>query len=329
MANVQKQFEKFHGAIRTDYELNAELAEKRDIVLELVRNYVRKRDLPGFERILQGSYKMKTGVKPLGDREYDIDVGLLFDTDESQHLAKEVRSWVFDAVEGHTRSVVSMPHCIRVEYERGYHVDLVSYAKSTAAFSRHELRLAHDKRGWLASDPNGLYDQLSARWQTFDGTEDATDIDQMRRTIRYLKRWDDEAMLDDDPNKPSGLAFTLLVRDHLPVRIVTFDNDPDDLSALRQVARATATAMPRIRSTKPTPEYEDLFERITESGMTALKQRFQELADALDDAERDVDPVVACERLQKVLGDDFPVPDRSSTGVSTQGPAIISSSSSA
>ena len=34
MANVQKYFEQFHDTIRTDYEMNSTLREKKDIILQ-------------------------------------------------------------------------------------------------------------------------------------------------------------------------------------------------------------------------------------------------------------------------------------------------------
>ncbi len=58
MANLQKYFEQFHEKIRTDYDINSELADKRDIVLDLVTSYLTDKNLPKFERLLQGSYRM-------------------------------------------------------------------------------------------------------------------------------------------------------------------------------------------------------------------------------------------------------------------------------
>src|SRR5690349_14522148 len=106
MANVQKQFEQFHAIIRTDYEMNETLREKRDFLLDKIRAHLRKNGRPGFKRISQGSYKMKTGVVPIEDLEYDIDVGLRFAFTENDHTAKEVRGWIFEAVKDHpTKSV--------------------------------------------------------------------------------------------------------------------------------------------------------------------------------------------------------------------------------
>ena len=65
----------FHDKIKLDYDTNAELREKRDILCGILSNSDR---LPTFEKLDQGSYSMYTGVIPLDGKEYDIDVGLRF-----------------------------------------------------------------------------------------------------------------------------------------------------------------------------------------------------------------------------------------------------------
>ena len=41
MADIQKQFEKFHDTIRIDYELSKPLREKRDIILNRIRKHLK------------------------------------------------------------------------------------------------------------------------------------------------------------------------------------------------------------------------------------------------------------------------------------------------
>lgn len=128
MADVQKQFEKFHETIRVDYDMSSELREKRDIVVEKIKKFLREKGLPSCEVLLQGSYKMKTSVQPIEDLEYDIDIGLRFAIHEDDHDAATVRGWVYDAVSDHTMRVEDKGPCVRVYYAKGYHLDLVTYA---------------------------------------------------------------------------------------------------------------------------------------------------------------------------------------------------------
>ena len=153
MADVQKQFMKYHSNIRVDYEMSETLREKRDIVVEKIKNYMRDNDKPVPTQLLQGSYIMKTGVKPIADIEYDIDVGLRFDIHEDDYSASEVRGWVLDAIGDHTKRVDSKGPCIRVCYEAGYHLDIVCYAVWEDSACISQYRLAHKDNGWRAADP--------------------------------------------------------------------------------------------------------------------------------------------------------------------------------
>jgi hypothetical protein len=146
--------------------------------------------------------------------------------------------------------------------------------------------------------------------------------------VRYLKRWNDVAIPEERDDKPSGLAFTLLCCERLVPRS-TLDNKPDDLGALRAVARGVADSFGRLVVRKPTPEYEDMFGRLDDAAMNDLKQRFGALADALFKASQEPDLVEACKIVQGVLGPDFPVPDPQDSAKKSSAPAIISSASSA
>lgn len=331
MANIQKQFELFHDVIRADYEHNVELCEKRDIIVERVQEYLREKKLPGCTQLMQGSYAMKTGVKvePYPKLEPDIDVGLRFDFKETDHSAKTVRGWLLEAVKDHTNTVIDKGPCLRVVYSAGYHVDLVGYSNWTDDVGGVQYRLAHNTDGWITADPPALLEHVKRRRDPFKDTKDsATKTDQFRRTVRYLKRWNDEAIQADRSDKPTGLAFTILCCDTL-VKSVSWDGTANDLAALQSLARTAATRIGRIIAKKPTPQYEDVLGRLTDKEMEVLKARFASLANALVAAEVEPDPIVACEGLQRVFGTEFPVPKRENTAKSGSGPAIISSTSAA
>jgi hypothetical protein len=329
MANVQKQFEQFHYAIRMDYEHSSTLREKRDIILNRIRKHLADNKRPAFAELLQGSYKMKTGVIPIEDLEYDIDVGLRFSFKENDFTAEDVRKWVFEAVDGHTQKVVEKGPCIRVTYSDGYHVDLVSYACWDDVAGITQYRLAHKDNGWVPADPPALLDFVKEAREPYSDTKDtSTQTDQFRRCVRYLRRWDDKASPEVSNEKPTGLAFVLLSVKHLVPR--TFlAGGPDDRSALYELAWAAANTIGRISAYKPTPQYEDMFGRISKNGMEALKGRFASLCNALTRADNELDPVDACEILREQFGDDFPVPAPEDTATKTAAPAVTVSSSSA
>ena len=71
MANVQAQFEVFHKEIRTYYEINETLREKKDIIVRRVKKHLDKNDRPQCTEFIQGSYKMKVGICAVEGLEYD------------------------------------------------------------------------------------------------------------------------------------------------------------------------------------------------------------------------------------------------------------------
>src|SRR4051794_29827650 len=62
MAKLQRYFEQFHEKIRADYDMNKTLREKKDIILNRIRKHLKENGRPSFDELLQGSYRMGTGV---------------------------------------------------------------------------------------------------------------------------------------------------------------------------------------------------------------------------------------------------------------------------
>lgn len=326
MANVQKYFEKFHARIRTDYGMNITLTEKRDIILDRITAHLKKNDRPSFVRLLQGSYKMKTGVVPIEEIEYDIDVGLCFGINEEEYDAATVRSWVYEAVDGHTQSVQEKGPCIRVSYADGYHVDLVVYANWLDDDETEQFRLAHKTDGWRPSEPKDLIQYVSDKRDPFKDTKDtSTQTDQFRRVVRYQRRWIDERIPEMTDAKPPGIAFTLLMAEKLTPR-VDWSGDSDDLSALEDIALSVSSQLGRVVVNKPTQEYDDVFCRLSDEEMDDLKAGYREMYNALVAARAEVAPEKACAMLHEIFGRDFPVPEAEEVARATAAPAIVTSS---
>ncbi len=328
MANVQKYFEEFHKKIRVDFKMDEILQEKRDIIINRLRMHLLENERPNFKEMLQGSYKMKTGSKPIADLEYDIDVGLRFPFHEDNYDAMTVHQWVFEAVDGHTEKVEDRGPCIRVTYTDGYHVDLVNYANWEDDFGNEQFRLAHKDTGWRPASPIELIEYVKTKREPFKGTEDnLSQNDQFRRVVRYQRRWIDEEIPIESSAKPTGLALVLLSIERLQPT-TNWIGKSDDLLAIENLAVNVANQVGRIIAYKPTPEHEDMFVRLTEDEITALKVRYGVMSGALKAAREETDPVEACKILQKIFGSDFPVPEHEDTAKKTSSPAIVTSSSS-
>ncbi|HEX9731059.1 MAG TPA: nucleotidyltransferase [Thermoanaerobaculia bacterium] len=351
MARIQKQFEEFHDAIKLRrFGQNATLREKRDIIHLKLRERLPEvfenndEECPAYSFRDQGSYEMGTGTIPL-DGDFDIDQGMYFKVSTSDYTDPVVlKKRVYEALEGHTSSIRIRRSCVTVQYQcKGepiYHVDLAIYSDSNCNVDGKD-RLAvgrtnssEEDRHWEVSDPQHLSDTILGRFSDEDRK-------QFRRVVRYLKRWRDENFSTTGNAAPIGIGITVATYDNLqPTYEDVLAGKPDDLSGLRHLA---ATLLDRFRtvwddeeqqSTRrltvnlPVEPWNDLFERMTNRQMEGLEFKLNRLREALNYAASVADPVDACKELQKVFGDDFPIPEKKETA-KAHAPAIVSSSSSA
>ena len=353
MAELHRYLIQFDEAIKLKrFNENATLREKRDIIIDKLRKRLKEifeekdETPPTFEEFDQGSYDLGTGVKPT-DGDYDIDEGIRFDLSKWDYSDPVVvKQWVFEALDGHTDNVKIKDACVTVQYhlddEPIYHVDLPIYThdgtdSGVIYLARGKPSSPADKRVWEQSDPIGLCAKIEER---FEGD----DRSQFRRNIRYLKRWRDINFSHDGNAAPVGIGLTIAAYYWFQPSKQLIDPlqgkyKYNDQKALRQFIQQLINnfsnsyhdgeSATRLRVTMPVPPSDDPFIRMTNRQMDAFKSKLETLLAKLEYTERDeVDPVDACTELQKVFGDDFPVPEPENTG-KTKSSAILSVSTSA
>ncbi len=355
MANVQKQFQEFNDTIKIKrFEEEDTLREKRDIIKRRLDDKLpgvfkaHGEDCPSYHFLDQGSYRMRTGVKPIDDGQYDIDQGLYFQVETTGAYSDPVvlKERVHEALVGHTEDVSIRKPCVTVFYRSNgepiYHVDIAVYSHRDQHNDDND-RLARgtpgakdENRIWEPSDQQGLVNKIEKKYT-------GSNWDQFRRTVRALKRWKDENFRSVGHGAPRGIALTVAAYDDFSAKYSYTDPiapKPDDLKALTSLVNAILArfqstydwekqaAVRRIKITLPVAPKNDLCRRMTDNQMEAFEEKLKALRDALDAADQDPDPVEACKKLRKVFGEDFPVPEKNSTGKS-YGPAVVSSSSSA
>lgn len=345
---MQSYFEKFDDAIRLGrFNENATLREKRDIIRRKLRDKLpdefdsHGEDCPSYDFADQGSYEMGTGIKPVAG-DFDIDQGLYFELASDDYsdpvlLKKRIR----DSLVGHTKKVLIRRSCVTVFYQRDdedvYHVDLAVYREAAPGglpnIGKGKENSDPENRYWETSDPAGL-----STWFTAD--LDDVERMQIRRLVRYLKRWKNERFNSDGNAAPTGVALTVTARAKFAVRY--FDRvakTPNDLGALTDVLAAVlgqfvtkldgdGRQFHRLEVHLPVQPYTDLLKAMSDAQSEVLYQKMDALKNALLDADKAVDPVEACERLRSVFGPDFPVPDPSETATKSA-PTILGSSASA
>lgn len=143
-----------------------------------------------LEFVKQGSYAMKTMVRD-PDNDYDIDDGVYFRKEDlvggrgAEMTSLQARQMVRDAVDDGKLAPEVRPNCVRVFYEKGYHVDLPVYRRvttSTVFGDEYHYELAASS-GWKRSDARDVSDWYEAeRSKSSDGI-------QLRRINRDLKKY--------------------------------------------------------------------------------------------------------------------------------------------
>ena len=335
MPNLQTAFKKFHDTIKlSDLDENAILREKRDILLDKLKNKISE-DAASYTYFNQGSYAMHTGISP-DDGDYDIDVGLKFNLDKDNYPdPTEVKKWVRDALQGHTKSVEIRKPCVTVKYQRDgeaiYHVDFAVYAASN---KDGKLYLARgnefsnpENKIWEESDPIKFMNLIKTR---FENSEDSA---QFRRIIRYLKKWKSKKFPVQGNAAPTGISLTMLAYHHFSPCFTTdvFDGEAriyNDFKGLKNLVQAIlgqfslkfdadGNIVYDIHVYMPTPPYNDLFGKMTIKQKTDLHNEIESMMETLRQADDKVSLSEKCELLQEIFGSDFPVlSDRSIVGTS-------------
>ena len=315
--SVQARFRTFDEAIKLKrFQENAKLREKRDRVLTRLRSGLAAQGVRiTFEPLNQGSYEMGTGTRPLAGREYDIDVGVVFNLSTDAHRAEVVKGWVYEAVRGHTADVRWKEPCITVTYAGDFHVDLPVYALREnihgqpmgLALARGKQYSSFDRKFWEPADPKGL-----ATWVTnrYDG-ESAL---QFRRCLRAIKRWKDVNFSSEGHAAPVGIGLTIAAGSWS----VPSHRGDDDLGVLlnfveRFRAQFTTSWLggrtyQRVQVKLPVVPHDDVFARMTPEQGTQLYAKLEQLEATLREAKR-IEPYNADEAariLAGVFGPDFP-----------------------
>ncbi len=342
---VQSQFEQFHSTIKLDMDDIKKVIEKRDMLIEEIRAYLKKKSedenkpLITFSVFNQGSYPMGTGVEPAYDKhDYDIDAGLIFNVSTKDYSSLEIKKMVHDALQSQFRTVEWKKPCIRVQYhEQGFpkfHVDFAIYSSSDCNSDKKTYlakgtpTISSDQNKWEVSQPKKLIELLGEKYT------DIKEKAQFKRVIRYFKRWKD-TKFDSVNGKPTGISLTALAYNGFKPftkNIFNGQEEIDDLKACWEFAKYVVAQFSyfssRITVQLPVPPNNDLFAKMTDDQCKNFKEKVEKLRDVLSEAYSEADPHEACKKLNKQFGDDFPIPAKEQTAQS-RGKAIVGTSESA
>ena len=167
------------------------------------------------ESITQGGYKQHTMTQPPEadpESRYDIDLGVVFEKDESAG-ARTTRHWVRDALARKATGMKNEPEakkkCVRIIYAGGYQCDFPVFRRSGAEGNYlYELSSGDD---WDESDPRSMNAWVAGEISRL--SPEPSGSLQLRRIIRLGKFYAKTHAARLDRKFPGGLLMTAMLID--------------------------------------------------------------------------------------------------------------------
>lgn len=286
MANCHNLFGEFNTEISLTSNKKTKMTTSKDGLRARIRKYFKENHseyIPKF--YIQGSYKMKTGIRTKDDI-CDLDDGVYFFRTPDV-TATTLQNWIWDAVNGYTStSPEHRKKCIRNVFSGDYEIDIPVYYK----IDGQEYKLAVKNNGWEDSDPKALID-----W--FNDHKDANG--KIIKVIKGLKAW-----CDYKRNKmPSGLAMTILAM-NAKDKIVL--NDRDDIlltDILREIKKTLAN---KFECIVPVTPKDNLFADYDETRKSNFLNNLDSFLSDAEAALKEQNHLKASRLWQKHLGTRFP-----------------------
>ncbi len=286
MSNCHNLFQQHNTNISLTQGKRDKMTASKEALREKIRVWFKKNHpeyIPQF--YIQGSYKMKTGIRTKDDI-CDLDDGVYFFRTPDV-TATTLQSWVHQAVDGHTDTPAQhRKKCIRTIFAGDYEVDHPVYIKEEGK----EYQLAVKDNGFENSDPKAMVD-----W--FNSKKDANG--QLLRIVKYLKSW-----CDHKRNKmPNGLSMTILASNAIQKFSL---NSRDDIS-LRDVLKEIKKAMDtKFECIVPVVPKDDLFIDYDSTRKANFLNALDEFISDADKALKENNQYRASLLWRKHLGTRFP-----------------------
>lgn len=286
MANCHHLFINYHEEILIGKTKKERMKISKNALRARIRKWF-KENQPKYEPMffIQGSYKMKSGVRTKDDI-CDLDDGVYFFR-EPDVTATTLQGWVWQAVKGYTGTEPEhRKKCIRSIFEDDYEIDHPVYYKVEG----QNYKVAIRDTGFEESDPKAMVDWFSKK-KDKEG--------KLLRSVMYLKGWGDNLR----NRMPSGLAMSILAS-NAKDKIVL--NDRDDITLrdiLKEIKKALDT---KFECIVPVVPNDNLFENYDEA---RRKHFLSALADFISDADstlKEENELKASKLWRKHLGTRFP-----------------------
>ena len=245
----------------------------------------------------QGSYAMHTMVQNV-DNDYDIDDGVIFlkedligsqGTDKSALDARKMVCSALDDISFNKPPCV-LKNCVRVQYNKGYHVDIPVYRK----FEDGSLELASSD--WKGSCPGEITEWYNKA--VCDLSPDTINGRQLRRVTRLLKAFKDSRNSWKNRTVSGFVVSVLVVENYI-------SNDRDDISMFETMKAIYNRLLLNLEVTNPVRN-EMLTKGVDDSHTKFLREKLREALDHLEIlSDNQCTRLVALKAWNKVFQNDF------------------------
>lgn len=304
--DLQREFKKFEEDISVLSSKENKLRRGRDSIRIKIKNAFKEKDRLEPKFHMQGSFAMRTMIRE-DESKYDIDDGVYIQGYEAIDHKKwptpnTVHNWIYNAVENQTSiTPISKNTCIRVEYKDDYHIDLPIYIlKDDRAY------LAHKSDGWIYSDPK----KFTAWYQDRNNNTN----NQLRRVIKYLKKWKDHKNID-----LKGIEITILAGDSFSAV------EGNDLKSLAgTITNIKISLENNFACYRPVePKNEDLFKDISDTRKESILNGINTLYTKLDKTIKKDSEKEASKIMIDVFGHKFPLAENNQVSEKSKEPFTV------
>ena len=289
-----KRVEDFNDFLTNHVNINQSRLDKLNGHVAAVTTHL-GRNLESFEKVeRQGSYALRTIIKPKQNREYDADL-LLFMTYQVGKEPSEFINEVYECLRQHEtykEMACRKTRCVMVDYAGQFHLDIVPCVEISG--QRYICNNKDDD--FEITDGNGYREWFNAKTRITNGN-----LKRVTRLLKYLR--------DHKGNftAPSILLTTLIgmhVEDNegddnyktVPDTLKTVSNRIDDFLQANPL-------MPVIRN--PVLPEETFIRHWDENKYRNFRDKFEIYTAQVNDAFDEPDPVESVQKWQKLFGEDF------------------------
>jgi hypothetical protein len=296
MANCEHLFSIYNDQIRIGSKKNRRMMDSKNALRKRIRKWFDENQ-PEYEPkfFIQGSYKMKTGIRTKDDV-CDLDDGVYFFR-QPDVTSTTLQGWIWEAVKDYTETEPEhRKKCIRSVFAGDYEIDHPVYYKIDGL----PYRIAVKDAAFENSDPKEVVDWFN-RKKDKEG--------RLIAQVMNLKGW-----CDHKRNKmPSGLAMTILAS-NAKSKIVL--NERADIT-LRDILKEIKKALDnKFECVVPAVPGDDLF---VSYDPTRKKNFLDALGEFISDADKalhEENELSASKLWRKHLGDRFPLGEDKKQGQS-------------